>query len=73
MKVQIDPHTLKRAEERGTNEEEIIEVIKTGYSIPAKYEKEGKAKIYDFRKKRHNINIMNKRRWRYFMLPSRMQ
>jgi len=73
VKIQIDPHTLERAEERGTNEEEIIEVIKTGYSIPAKYEKEGKAKIYDFRKKRHNINIMNKRRLRYFMLPSRMQ
>lgn len=54
VKIQIDPHTLERAEERGTNKEEIIEVIKTGYSIPAKYEKEGKAKIYDFRKKRHN-------------------
>jgi hypothetical protein len=23
MKIQIDPHTLERAEERGTNEEEI--------------------------------------------------
>ncbi len=28
MKVQIDPHTLERAEERGTNEDEIKDVIR---------------------------------------------
>ena len=27
MEIQIDPHTLERAEERGTNEQEIIEHI----------------------------------------------
>jgi hypothetical protein len=27
MKIQIDLHTLERAEERGTNEEEIKDVI----------------------------------------------
>ncbi|MFQ5821367.1 MAG: DUF4258 domain-containing protein [Candidatus Heimdallarchaeota archaeon] len=53
MKIQIDPHTLERAEERGTNENEIIDVINTGFTIPAKYERIGKAKIYDFKKKRH--------------------
>ncbi len=37
MKVQIDPHTLERAEERGTNEDEIKDVIKTGFAISAKY------------------------------------
>lgn len=30
MNVQIDEHTLLRATERGTNREEIIEVITSG-------------------------------------------
>jgi hypothetical protein len=36
MDIFIDPHTLERAEERGTDENEIIDVINTGFSIPAK-------------------------------------
>jgi len=52
MKIQVDSHTLERAEERGTNEKEIIDVIQTGFAIPAKYGRLGKTKIYDFRQKR---------------------
>jgi AhpD family alkylhydroperoxidase len=36
MEIIIDSHTLKRAQERGVTEEEINEVIETGFSIPAK-------------------------------------
>ena len=61
MKIQIDPHTLERAEERGTNESEIHEVVNTGFSIPAKYGRLGKAKIYDFKQKRLNIYYEQKR------------
>jgi hypothetical protein len=61
MEVQIDPHTLERAEERGTNEEEIKDVIETGFFIPAKYGRMGKAKIYDFKKKRHDKYYEQKR------------
>jgi hypothetical protein len=50
--IEIDPHTAERAEERGTNKEEIIETINTGFSIPARYGRKGKAKIYDFNQKR---------------------
>lgn len=57
MEIQIDPHTLERAEERGTNEAEIKDVIHSGAAIPAKYERIGKAKVYDF--KQSIINIMN--------------
>ena len=53
MEIQIDPHTLERAQERGTNEEEIKDVIETGFDIPAKYGRMGRAKVFDFRKKRH--------------------
>lgn len=53
MEIQIDPHTLERAEERGTDEEEIKDVIATGFPIPAKYGRLAKAKVYEFGQKRH--------------------
>ncbi|HET7091440.1 MAG TPA: hypothetical protein VFL17_22640, partial [Anaerolineae bacterium] len=49
MDIQIDPHTLERAEERGTNTEEIKDVINSGITIPAKHGRRGKAKVYDFK------------------------
>ena len=61
MEIQIDPHTLERAGERGTNEEEIKDVIQTGFSIPAKYGKLGKAKVYEFKKNRLNRYFEQKR------------
>jgi hypothetical protein len=61
MKVQIDPHTLERAEERGTDEDEIKDVIKTGFTISAKYGRLGKAKVYDFKGKRHGKYYEQKR------------
>ncbi|MBU0702050.1 DUF4258 domain-containing protein [bacterium] len=61
MEIQIDSHTLKRAEERGTDEKEIMDVINSGFSIPAKYERIGRYKVYDFRKMRHNKYYEQKR------------
>ena len=52
MKIQIDPHTLDRAKERGTDEQEIIDVIGTGFEIPAKHGRMGKAKVYQFNRNR---------------------
>jgi len=51
MDIQIDPHTLERAEARGTNEEEIKDVINTGFFIPAKRGRLGKAKVYTFQQR----------------------
>ncbi len=48
MNIGIDPHTLERAEERGTNEGEIRDVIQTGVPAPAKGRGLGKAKVYSF-------------------------
>ncbi len=53
MKIQIDQHTLERAEERGTNKDEIKDVIETGFTISAKYGRIGKAKVYDFKRNRN--------------------
>jgi len=52
MEIQIDLHTLDRAKQRGTNENEIKDVIDTGFVIPAKYGRTAKAKIYEFKKNR---------------------
>lgn len=68
MEIQIDPHTLERAEERGTNEKEIEEVIETGFGIPAKYGRIGKAKVYDFKQKRHSIYYEQKRVEVFYMI-----
>lgn len=54
MKIEIDPHTLERAEQRGANEEEIIDVINTGSEIAAKHGRIGKGRIYSFKDKRNS-------------------
>lgn len=61
MKIQIDLHTLERAEERGANENEIRDVIDTGFAVPAKYNRMAKAKIYEFKKKRRGKYYEQKR------------
>jgi hypothetical protein len=61
MRIQIDQHTLERAEERGTSEEEITDVIETGFEIPGKHGRIGKAKVYEFEKERHGRKYEQKR------------
>ena len=52
MQIRIDSHTLERAAERGASSEEIIDVITSGYTVPAKYGRLGKSKIFDFKQTR---------------------
>ena len=59
--VYIDPHTLERAEERGTTEEEIRDVLETGFPIEAKHRRFGKAKVYAFNRVRHGKRYDQKR------------
>ena len=61
MRLQIDPHTLERAVERGTNEEEIRDVVNTGFHVPAKYGRIGRAKVYEFRQNRHGTYYEQRR------------
>lgn len=53
MEIRTDPHTLERAEERGTNKEELKDVINNGFPIAAKHGRRGKAKVYDYKAERH--------------------
>ena len=52
MNIQIEPHTLQRAEERGTNIEEIQIVLEYGIEIPARGNRKAKAKVFTFKKAR---------------------
>jgi len=61
MEIRIDPHTIERAGERGSNEDEIRAVIKTGFSIPAKMGRLGRARIYDFKQRRLGKDYEEKR------------
>jgi len=47
--IRIDPHTLERAEERGTSRAEIEDVVANGFPIPAKRERLARARIYEFK------------------------
>lgn len=70
MEIVIDSHTLERAQERGTTEEEIKEVIETGFSIPAKYARIGKAKIFPFNRTRLG-NYYDQKRVEVFYITER--
>jgi hypothetical protein len=52
VEIRIDPHTLDRAEERGTSRAEIEDVVNNGFSITAKRDRLGRARIYEFKQER---------------------
>jgi hypothetical protein len=68
MEIQIDPHTLERAQERGASEEEIKDVIRTGFDIAAKYGRTGKGKVYQFKQERHGKYYEQKRIEVFYMI-----
>ncbi|MBI5386352.1 MAG: hypothetical protein HZA90_16905 [Verrucomicrobia bacterium] len=61
MKVRIDPHTLKRAVERGAAEDEIRDVIRTGLPMPARSGRLRKAKVFPFDNTRLGERYVHKR------------
>ena len=61
MNIQIDRHTLDRAEERGTKAEEIREVRETGSPGAAKGGRLGKAKVFGFNAERLGSFFEHKR------------
>ena len=61
MKIQIEPHTLERAEERGATVEEIEDVIQNGLTIPARKGRLAKYKIYPFEQDRLGAYYKQKR------------
>jgi hypothetical protein len=60
-RIIIDPHSLERAVERGTDEQEIMETLRTGFPVAAKPGRFGKAKVYEFKRERHGKYYEQKR------------
>ena len=48
MRVQIDPHTLDRAKERGATTQQILDVIETGTPVNARSGRFAKVKLYRY-------------------------
>lgn len=61
MRIRIDPHTLERATERGTDAAEIEDVIQTGTAVIARGSRLGKAKVYPFGRERNGRYYEQKR------------
>jgi hypothetical protein len=61
MDVRIDIYTLERAAERGTNAEEIRDVVASGTPIRAKHGRLAKVRIYDFKQYRRGKYYEQKR------------
>ena len=68
MKIQIDPHTLERAVERGTDVTEIEEVLANGVPLTAKRGRLGRGKVYDFRQVRLGRYFEQKRVEVYYVV-----
>jgi hypothetical protein len=52
MEVRLEPHTLERAEERGTNRKVVEDVLTNEFEFSAHGGRKGKARIYDFNRER---------------------
>ncbi len=61
LQIQIDPHTLKRAEERGATESEIKEILRIGEDILAKKNRKARSKVYSFNRERNGKFYEQKR------------
>ena len=61
LEIRIAHHALERAGERGATEEEIRDVVNSGLSIPARYGRLARAKVYEFKQERHGKYYEQKR------------
>lgn len=70
MQIRIEPHTLKRAMERGATEEEIIEVLTNGVTVAAKEGRLAKSKVFRFNALRNGKHYLQKRVEVYFIIEA---
>jgi len=61
LEIRIDPHTLDRARERGTDPDEIRDVIRNGSAVPARSGRFRTTRAYDFGQTRLGKHYERKR------------
>jgi hypothetical protein len=70
MNIQIEPHTLQRAEERGATENEIKETINSGVNILGKSGRLGKTKIFVYAAERNGKYFEEKKLEVYYVIEN---
>ncbi len=70
MKIQIEPHTLARAEERGANLKEIEDTLQNGIPIAAKKTRLAKSKVFIFEAERNGEFYKEKKLEVYYVIEN---
>ena len=70
MDIQIEPHTLQRAIERGATENEITDTINFGVNILGKSGRLGKSKIFSFAAERNGKYFEEKKLEVYYVIEN---
>ncbi len=70
MDIQIEPHTLQRAIERGATENEITDTINSGVNILGKSGRLGKSKIFSFAVERNGKYFEEKKLEVYYVIEN---
>lgn len=71
MNIQIAPHTLQRAAERGATEAEIKDTIESGTSILAKSGRLGKLKVYSYDQQKNGKYYSQKKIEVYYIIEQK--
>jgi hypothetical protein len=72
VEIIIEPHTLQRANERGSTEDEIKITIEQGADLIGKKGRLGKSKVFDFNRTRNGTVYEEKKIEVYFIVESGM-
>lgn len=70
MKIQIEPHTLQRAQERGSSEKEIKETLLEGAIISARSGRQAKMKVFPFNAERNGKFYKQKKVEVYYLIEN---
>ena len=70
MNIQIEPHTLQRAIERGATENEITDTINSGVNILGRLGRQGKSQVFLFDAERNGKYFEEKKLEVYYVIES---
>lgn len=70
MNIQIEPHTLQRAIERGATENEITDTINSGVNILGRLGRLGKSKVFLFNAERNGKYFEEKKLEVYYVIEN---
>ncbi len=72
MQIQIEPHTLQRAIERGASENEITDTLTNGVNILSRSGRLGKSKVFAFEAVRNGKYYDEKKLEVYYVIEQQI-